>query len=369
LFEERDARSGGPSNGTPQRRRVLVTGGDGYVGCLLTHRLLERGDRVRVLSNFMLDDGTHERPSIPGIENGHERLEIMVGDVRNLRDVRKAVQGCDAVIALAAIVGDPACDLDPDETISTNFDAVPILIDACRMARVERLVYASTCSAYGASPNLILNEGSRQRTLSLYAETRLRAEELVIAAKTGLTTVALRLATVYGLSPRMRFDLMVNTMTANAWRSGVIQVKGPDQWRPHLHVRDAARAFSVALDADASLVNGEVFNVGGDQHNMTIGRVAELVWAEVPETRIETLPSEGKPRDYRVSFEKIRHVLGFEPEFDVPYGVREMHKALEEGKVGDPRDPKYSRVEWLRRVWAEGAGPKVVGQKAVAYGS
>jgi len=368
FFQPGDIRSGSAPNGGGGARRILVTGGDGYVGCQITRRLLERGDRVRVLTNFILHDPADGKPTIPGVE-GHENLEVMPGDVRNLRDVRKAVQGCDSVVALAAIVGDPACDLDPDETISTNYDAIPILIDACRTARVDRVVYASTCAAYGASPNLLLNEGSRQRTLSLYAETRLRAEEVVIAAKSGLTTVALRLATVFGLSPRMRFDLMVNTMTADAWRSGVVQVRGADQWRPHLHVRDAATAFLLALDADANLVGGEVFNVGGDGNNMTIGQVAETVAATIPGTRVETAPNDGRERrDYRVSFEKIRHVLGFQPEFDVQYGIREIHAALEEGKLGDPKAPKYSRVEWLRRVWAEEAGRIGVGQRAVAYG-
>jgi nucleoside-diphosphate-sugar epimerase len=367
FFQVGKARSGAPPNGNGGARRILVTGGDGYVGSHITRMLLERGDRVRVLSNFILDGGVNGIPSIPGVQP-HERLEIMAGDVRNLRDVRKAVQGCDAVVALAAIVGDPACDLDSDETITTNYDAIPILIDACRNADVERVVYASTCAAYGASPNLILNEGSRQRTLSLYAETRLRAEEIVIAAKTGLTTVALRLATVFGLSPRMRFDLMVNTMTADAWRSGVVKVLGPDQWRPHLHGRDAARAFLLALDADPALVAGEVFNVGADRHNITIGGVAQLVAEEIPGTRVEVVSYEGKTRDYRVSFEKIRHVLGFDAEFDVRYGIREIYAALESGTLGDPRDPKYSRVEWLRRMWSDNAGLNVPGQRAVAYG-
>jgi nucleoside-diphosphate-sugar epimerase len=340
----------GAENGQ-EPRRVLVTGGDGYIGCHLSRMLLESGVRVRVLSNFIYHTGHKSAPTVPGLRDD-SRVELVVGDVRNLRDVRKAVQGCTAVVALAAIVGDGACDLDPDETISTNYEALPILLDACRHAGVERLVYASTCAVYGAAPQVILNEGSRRRTLSLYAETRLAAEEVVMGADgRELTTVALRLATVFGLSPRMRFDLMVNTMTADAWRTGVIRVRGRDQWRPHVHVQDAARAFVVALEADRDLVHGEVFNVGADHLNRTIGAVAELVRDTVPGARIEYDPHEPRRRDYRVSFEKIRHLLGFEPWFDLRDGIREVHHALEHRLAGDPRDPAYSRVELLRRVW------------------
>jgi nucleoside-diphosphate-sugar epimerase len=330
--------------------RVLVTGGDGYIGCHLTRLLLESGLKVRVLSNLMLHSGNGV-PSVPGIHDDG-RLEIVVGDVRNLRDVRKAVQGCSAVVALAAIVGDPACDLDHDETITTNYEAIPILLDACRHAGVGRVVYASTCAVYGAAPHVVLNEGSRRRTLSLYSETRLRAEEVVVASNSeDLTTVALRLSTVFGLSPRMRFDLMVNTMTADAWRTGVVKVRGRDQWRPHVHVQDAARAFMTALDAERDLVAGEVFNVGADHLNRTIGAVAELVREVVPNTRVEYDRNEPRRRDYRVSFDKIRQVLGFEPWFDLRDGIREMYEALERKTVSDPRDPTYSRVEWLRRSW------------------
>lgn len=340
----------GAENGQ-EPRRVLVTGGDGYIGCHLTRMLLESGVRVRVLSNFLYHTDYHGTPTVPGLRDS-TRLELMTGDVRNLRDVRKAVQGCTGVIALAALVGDGACDLDPDETISTNYEAVPILLDACRHAGVDRLIYASTCAVYGAAPHVILNEGSRRRTLSLYSETRLAAEEVVIGADgRDLTTVALRLATVFGLSPRMRFDLMVNTMTADAWRTGVVHVRGRDQWRPHVHVQDAARAFVAALEADRELVHGEVFNVGGDHLNRTIGAVAELVRDAVPGARIENDPHEQRRRDYHVSFDKIRYVLGFEPWFDLRDGIREIYEALEHRLVGDPRDPAYSRVETLRRLW------------------
>ncbi len=343
----RTARSIPKGDREARRDLVLVTGGDGYIGSHLTRILLEKGYRVRVMSNFMYAGG---KPHIPGLGR-HPNLELFVGDIRNLRDVRKSLRQVRSVIALAAIVGEPACALDDDETITTNYESIPLLARAANECGIERVVYASTCSVYGAEPSLVLNEGSHRRALGKYAETRLLAELELMSKDWGFTTIGLRLGTIFGLSPRMRFDLMINAMTADAWAKKVIRVSGRDQWRPHVHTRDAARAFVTALEGEHDLVHREVFNVGGNKLNKTIGEVAEIIQQEVPGATIEYTDDGAPKRDYRVSFDKIHHLLGFEPRIDIPTGVREILKALESGVVKNYNEPVYHNVAWLRRLW------------------
>ena len=193
-----------------------------------------------------------------------------------------AVKGVDSVIALAALVGDAACDLDPEETISINVEATQLLADVCERARVPRLVFASSCSVYGANSELILNEGSWLNPISLYAQSRIKSEDILLRHTERVGVTILRLATVFGLSPRMRLDLLVNTFTAHAFFNRKIRIFGGQQWRPHLHVQDAADAFIRASTAPDERVHGEVFNVGHSVLNSTVLEVAELVKGMLP---------------------------------------------------------------------------------------
>src|SRR5216110_3646785 len=205
----------------------------------------------------------------------HPRLEIVAGDICNLRDVSRAMRDVEGVIGLAAIVGDPACNLDPEETVNLNYASTKILAETCNFYGVRRLVFASSCSVYGASTQGLLTERSRLHPVSLYARTRVLSENIMFDRRGEVEPVALRLATVFGLSPRMRFDLVVNTLTVRAVVDGKIAIFGGNQWRPNVHCRDAARAFIRALEAPAGLVAGEVFNVGGDDLNHTIAADVE----------------------------------------------------------------------------------------------
>ena len=248
-----------PRRSSRGRQTVLVTGGAGYVGSWLVRKLLDRDYRVRVLDSFLY--GGHGLAEIAG----HPRLEIIEGDIRHLGSVARAVKGVDGVIALAALVGDAACDLDPEETEAINYESVRLLADACRRQGVPRFVFASSCSVYGANSDLVLNEGSWLNPVSLYARTRIQSEEMLLKHSESLGVVILRLATVFGLSPRMRFDLIVNTLTMHAIHKGAMQVFGGNQWRPNLHVQDAADAFILGLEAPAEKVEKGVFNVGSNE--------------------------------------------------------------------------------------------------------
>ncbi|HEY6852667.1 MAG TPA: NAD-dependent epimerase/dehydratase family protein, partial [Gemmatimonadales bacterium] len=326
-------------------RRVLVTGGAGFIGSHLTRLLLARGYHVRVLDRF-----DYGRAGLQGLTD--PRLEIVPGDVCNSRDLSRALRNVQGVIALAAIVGDPACNLDPQETINLNYTATKMLIEACNFYGVERLVFASSCSVYGASNHDMLTEQSRLNPVSLYARTRVLSENILFDRAGDVEPVVLRLSTVFGLSPRMRFDLVVNTLTVRAVVDGKIAIFGGNQWRPNVHCRDAARAFVRALEAPARLVAGEIFNVGGDGLNHTITRLGQMVGEIVGDVDVAQQADVPDARDYRVSFEKIRKTLGYEPEYTVEAGIREVAAAVR----SDPalrayQNAAYHNVQALQQVF------------------
>jgi nucleoside-diphosphate-sugar epimerase len=321
---------------------VLVTGGAGYVGSHVVRKLLARNHRVRVVDRFLY--GSHGLADLLGDPN----LEFVHGNVCDPETMRDAVAGAERVIALAALVGDGACDLDPEETRSVNLEATDILAEACVQASVRRLVFASTCSVYGANGNALLREDSWLNPISRYARTRLASEERLRTRAEDLSIVVLRLATVFGWSWRMRFDLLVNTFTAHAWFNRKIRVFGGSQWRPNLHVQDAAEAFVRASLAPDPLVSGRVFNVGSDAANHTVLDVARLVQAQLPDTVVDVLDDATDRRDYRVSFEKIRRTLGFETRFSVEAGITEIIDRLRAGEVTEPEDTRYNNYQHLR---------------------
>jgi nucleoside-diphosphate-sugar epimerase len=331
--------------GDHARRRVLVTGGAGYIGSHLVRMLLERGYHVRVLDRF-----DYGRAGLEGLS--HPNLEVFQGDICSSRDVSRAVRNADGVIALAAIVGDPACNLDPEETINLNYTATKIMVETCNFYGVRRLVFASSCSVYGASSHALLTERSRLNPVSLYARTRVLSENILFDRHGDVEPVVVRLATVFGQSPRMRFDLVVNTLTVRAVMEKRISIFGGAQWRPNVHCRDAARAFVLALEAPASDVAGEIFNVGGDGLNHRIGEIGEMVARLVGDVEVERRDEAADPRDYRVSFAKIRRVLGFEPEYSVTDGIREVAAAVR----ADPalrrwQDPEFHNVQALQQTF------------------
>lgn len=325
------------------KQRVLVTGGAGFIGSHLTRLLLQRGYRVRVLDRF--DYGS---AGIDRIKD-HPRLEILTGDICNSRDLSQAMRGVDGVLALAAIVGDPACSLDPEETINLNYTATKILTEVSNFYGVRRLVFASSCSVYGASSNALLTEHSRLNPVSLYARTRVLSENIIFDRHGDVEPVVLRLSTVFGLSPRMRFDLVVNTLTARAVIDKKISIFGGNQWRPNVHCRDVARAFVTAFEAPREAVAGEVFNVGGDGLNHRIADLGEMVAQIVGDVEVEQKAEVPDPRDYRVSFAKIRSVLGFEPEFTVAMGIQEVAAAVRASPaLQRHQDPRYHNVQALK---------------------
>ena len=321
---------------------VLVTGGAGYVGSHLVRMLLKQGYRVRVLETHTYGDA-----GLAGCR-ADPRLEIVSGDICNVRDMIGAAKGVKAVVALAALVGDAACELNHDETVAINIESTKLLCNVVRLTpSIERVVFASSCSVYGATEGLILNEGSKLNPVSFYARSRIVSEQILARELADRSVVTLRLGTVFGASARMRLDLMVNTMTHRAVATSRITVTGGQAWRPHVHVKDVAHAFLVAAEAPPSKVTGEVFNVGSDQNNFTISETAVMVANEIPGTEIDYLDTVEDLRSYRVSFEKIRHVLGFSARYRIEDGVREVRELLQSGAI-DPEASVFSNLKHLR---------------------
>jgi nucleoside-diphosphate-sugar epimerase len=312
---------------------VFVAGGAGYIGSVFVPLLLEHGHRVTVLDRLYFG-----HTLAPAQARFGEKLRIVRADVRSFD--RGLLRSLDAVVDLSGISNDPSCELEPELTHSVNVDGAKRLIGAALEAGVGRYVYSSSCSVYGHGEGLGLVETSARRPVSLYARAKAEVEDFLRSAKELKPTI-LRLATVFGSSPRMRFDLAINVMTKNAYVGRRITVDGGGrQWRPFVHVRDVARAFELALTSDESKVAGEVFNVGSSANNIQILNLAFRVRDAVPGTEIVHAPTDPDLRDYNVSFEKIERVLGYHAEKTIDDGIREVLGALREGGV-DPDDRRW----------------------------
>jgi nucleoside-diphosphate-sugar epimerase len=318
---------------------ILVTGGAGYVGSVVVEELLGHGHRVRVLDSLA-------HGSVPSLLQvwGHDGFEFVRGDVRDESARAEALAGVGAVVHLAAIVGDPACSREPDLAREVNLEGTHALLDEAERAGVERFVFASTCSNYGkmADSNQLATEELELRPVSLYAETKVAAElEVLGRSNNGLVTSCLRFATVYGASPRMRFDLTVNEFTRDMALAPELVVFGEQFWRPYIHVRDAARAVRTALEAPVEAVRGEVFNVGETRENYRKLDIVELLKERFPDATVSFVHRDEDPRDYRVSFEKVKEHLGFQARWSVEAGIDEVSALLQSGLVGDPFAPEY----------------------------
>jgi nucleoside-diphosphate-sugar epimerase len=312
-------------------KTVLVTGGAGYIGSVVTEMLLDQGHQVRLLDRLFFG-----RDLVAGLEK-RPGLTVVREDTRYA--CQAAFDGVDVVMDLAGISNDPASDLAPKITEDINLTGAVRMAQMAKAAGVPRYLYSSSCSIYGHSNGNgeRLVETSPKAPVSLYARTKIGAEEALAKLNDDDFTVAfLRNATVYGLSYRMRFDLVINIMTLYAYKQRKLFVTGGgQQWRPLVHVRDVARAFLLIMDAPKELVGGEAFNVGSSDQNYQIYRIAQMVRDVVPHTELEVVPDDPDKRSYNVSFEKIERVLGFRTE-KTPYeGIVEVKQALERGLVDD----------------------------------
>jgi nucleoside-diphosphate-sugar epimerase len=319
------------------RAPVLVTGGAGYIGSVLVRQLLARGSHVRVVDRML--HGAHGLTDL-----AHEgTLTVRQADLRDPRSHGEMLEGVETVIHLAAIVGDKACAQDEELAVQTNWTATVALARHAVAAGVRRFVFASTCSVYGEGRDEILDEESPTKPLSLYAETRWHAERgiLELPRGEGFEAVLLRFGTVYGLSPRMRFDLGVNFLAQQAVREGRVSIFGGSQWRPFVHVTDIARGLVMAIDAPLRSDELPILNLGDNLENYQLRDLKEELETHVPGVRVTIETEKEDRRTYRVRFDRIEREWGFRATKRVGDGIEEVARAVRTGVIQNPKDRMY----------------------------
>lgn len=307
-------------------RRVLLIGGSGYVGGAVTRQLLAQGVQVRNLDCLVYHHGSASLGFL-----GHPRYEFHFGGMGNPDKLSTALEGVTDVVLLAGLVGDPITRAFPDQAQLINDEAVRTCIDRLNGHRLNKVIFVSTCSNYGMiADNEIATEESALKPLSLYAKSKVAAEQylLSLANKIDYAPTILRFATAFGLAPRMRFDLTVNEFTRELFLDSGLVVYDAATWRPYCHVRDFARLIGAVLEYPIDDVGFEVFNAGGDESNHTKQSIVELIRGRLPDRRVTYRDNSDDPRNYRVSFEKVRTRLHFVPRVSVAEGIDEIIWAL-----------------------------------------
>jgi nucleoside-diphosphate-sugar epimerase len=328
---------------SPEGNQVLLIGGAGYIGSALVPLLLDQGYKVRMLDLFIYG----KEPL--GQSVNHPNLELIHGDFRQVDKVVYAMRGVDSVIHLGGLVGDPACAVDEQLTVEINLVATRVIAEVAKGFGVGRFIFASTCSVYGASDG-ILDEKSKLNPVSLYAKSKIASEKVLFDLQSAkFRPTMLRFGTIFGLSGRTRFDLVVNLLTAKAVFDKKITLYGGDQWRPFVHVEDAARSVLVMLQSPIDRVGGEIFNVGGNQLNYTLQQVGEIIHRLVPGSELLELGTNSDRRNYRVDFSKVEKMVGFAPKWKLEDGVNQVITAIRDGVILDYNLPAYSNVKVLNQ--------------------
>jgi nucleoside-diphosphate-sugar epimerase len=320
---------------------VLVTGGNGYLGSVLVEELRARGYRIIVFDNCLT---SLHFPS--SLRDGN--VSYILGDVCDPSSLESVLKGIDSVVHLAGIVGDPACNAASNLAWDINYIGTINLVKACRRAGVRRFIFASTCSNYGMQFHEDVDELAPLIPQSIYAQTKIQSEHYLLAVRDAMfSPCILRFATLYGLSPRMRFDLAVNTMTIKAALESEVTVYGGDQWRPFLHVHDAARAIAYVLKSASSGTAAEIYNCGSEMENYRLKEIGQLIVEEVPSAGLTVIPEKVDKRSYRISFEHIEHDLNFKCKYRVIDGIREILAAVQAGLYHDFTQPKYDNYKTI----------------------
>jgi len=313
---------------------VLVVGGAGYVGNVLVRRLLEAGYGVRVLDRMIFDQGEAIAPLLE-----RDNFDLVYGDFRDKRVIDGALDGITDVALLGGLVGDPITKTYPMLSDAINIEGCSAVIEALDGRGIDRFVFTSTCSNYGLrATDEMATEEADLSPVSLYAEQKVEIEKRIlgVADSVDYTPTVLRIATAYGLSPRMRFDLTIAEFAVTLATGNELVVYDADTWRPYCHVSDISKAIMTVFDAPAEMVAGDVFNTGHSDENYTKRMVVDVVQERLDGAgRVSYMEGGVDPRNYRVSFDKIASALGFEPDHRVPDFVDSLVTAVGAGAYGD----------------------------------
>jgi len=329
------------SKKTQKNQTILITGGAGYIGTVLTPLLLKKGYKIKVLDRLFFG----KKPIQDFFNN--KNYELIKGDIRNTN--KNLFKNVHAVIHLAALSNDPSCDIDSSLTQSINYEGTIKIAKQAKQAGVKKFLFSSSCSVYGGGINVNLTEQSSLNPVSLYAKLKAMAEKKILQlADDNFAVIILRNPTVYGMSKRMRFDLVVNVMTLSAFEKRKIYLLGGGtQWRPLIHVHDLSRAFIQILEAPLKKVQNQIFNVGSNKENYQMFQIAEIVKKIVPSV-IEKIPSDQDKRTYNVSFDKINKILNFKLEKTISQAIKEIHEGLIKGLIyGDIKTKTVDYYKYL----------------------
>lgn len=319
-------------------KKTLIIGGAGYVGSVLTSHLLNRNHKVIVLDNFVYKNQSAVVPFL-----GDPNYTLLVGDMRNINLLEEASRDVNNVIILAGLVGDPITKKYPEEAYLINDQGIESCINFYDDKNIEKMIFVSTCSNYGLiGENELADENFALNPLSLYAKSKVAAETHVLSkkGKVSYSATVLRFATAFGLSPRMRFDLTISEFTRDLFFGQELLVFDEHTWRPYCHVRDFARLIDLVLECKDNRTDFEVFNAGGNHNNFTKKMVIDLLCEKIPNSKVSYNQKGSDPRNYRVSFEKVKSTLGFEPAYTVEMGIDELINALSNGVFSDSADNK-----------------------------
>lgn len=321
--------------------KVVVTGAAGYIGTQLVRDLLQNGHEVLGVDRLFFGNNAIED------FQRNPKFTLLKKDIRDLN--QNDIKGFEIVCDLACLSNDPAGEIDPELTYQINRDGRVHVANISKQAGVEKYILSSSCSVYGSGESSNLTEESSTNPISVYAKSTFEAEQKSFAlSDANFSVTALRNATVFGLSTRMRFDLVVNLMTISAFRNRRILVMGGGlQWRPLVHLSDVSQAFQNVINSEREIVNGEIFNIG--LSNYQIKQIAYIVREQLPfSVDVEIAPDDADKRNYNVIFQKAEEVLGFNADVSIVQGIKEMYSALKSGKVDT--GPKTVTVQWYRNI-------------------
>ncbi|MEQ8704211.1 MAG: NAD(P)-dependent oxidoreductase [Phaeodactylibacter sp.] len=316
------------------KKNILLLGGAGYVGTVITADFLRRGYHVTVLDNFVYKNQFAIQPYL-----GDPNYKLILGDINDPKKLQLASAECvDSVVVLAGLVGDPITKKYTTESKKINEDGIQGCIDFFDDKNISNLLFISTCSNYGLiGENELADEKFELNPLSLYAKAKVAAEKHLLSkkGKVSYTATVLRFATAFGLSPRMRFDLSVSEFVRDLFFGEELLVFDEHTWRPYCHVRDFAQLIDLVLSAPKEKIDFEVFNAGGDVNNNTKKMIVDSILEFLPDAKVKYTEKGSDPRNYKVSFKKVKETLGFEPKYTVPMGIKELINALEMGVYAD----------------------------------
>jgi nucleoside-diphosphate-sugar epimerase len=347
--------------------RVLLTGNRGYIGTVMVPMLLKEGFDVVGFDSDLFDGCLFGDESVCGA------TESIPYTKKDVRDVELSdLQGIDAVVHLCALSNDPLGNFNPDITYEINYEGSVKLATLAKKAGVQRFVFSSSCSVYGAAENDIVNEESELNPVTPYGESKIRAEKAISKlADSNFSPTFLRPATAYGVSPMLRFDLVLNNLVAWAYTTGIVLLKSAGtSWRPIVHIEDISRAFIAVLSASRDLVHNQVFNVGRTEENYIVREIAEIAKETVPGSQIKyAKDAEPDKRSYRVDFTKIaRTLLGFKPQWTARMGAKQLYEAFK--KFGltleDFEGPRYRRITHLENSVANGNLDKTLRKRSAS---